>query len=91
MLRLLSKADNRDRDNLPGATYDEGGLSRVHSGGRGGVAIDSPPDPAQIRPGGLMGGNPPCAPPGRPKLTGSLSLNVCCGSGARWRVVWRGL
>ena len=39
---------------------------------------------------GDRGGGPYPATPRRPKLTGSLSLNVYCGSGARWRGIKEG-
>ena len=38
--------------------------------------------------GGTGGGNPPR---GRPKLTSSISLNVCVGSGDQYKGAWEGL
>ena len=61
----------------------EGGVPIVRSGGCGRVSNDAPPYPAQRGPGGPGGGGG--------GLTGSPSLKVCDGSGARWRGAWEGL
>ena len=77
--------DDGDGSNLQGAAAAEGGVPRVWSGGRGGVPTDEPSEPERRG----MGRPPPST--GRPKLTGSLSPNVCSGSSDRGRGAWEGL
>ena len=75
----VQEADDGYRTNLVGETTEAGGMPGVCIGGHGGVAFDAPSEPARHGSGG-MGRDPP---QGRPKLTGYLSQNVCCGSGAQ--------
>ena len=89
-IKVIQVVDNRDRDNLPGESAAEDGMSKVRSEGRVVIATDAPSEPERHGLGGGAGGAP-YPPPRRPKYTGSLSLNVYGGSSDQRRGSWEGL